>query len=37
MDGLAIAVKDHALAAENEVPYTYRALVLIYKYTKDFI
>ena len=34
---MAIAVKDHALAAENEVSYMYRALGLIYKYTKDFI
>ena len=37
MDGLATAVKDHVLVAENEVPSMHRPLVLIYKYVKDFI
>ena len=37
MDGLATAVKDHVLVANNEVPSMYRPLVLIYKYSGDFI
>ena len=34
---MATAAKDHVLAAENEVPSMHRPLVLIYKYSKDFI
>ena len=34
---MATAVKDHVLAAENEVPSMHRPLVLIYKYSRDFI
>ena len=37
MDGLATAVKDHVLVAENEVLSMYRPLGLIYKYSGDFI
>ena len=37
MDGLATAVKDHVLVAENEVPSMYRPLGLIYKYPRDFV